>query len=275
MRSHTQGVRSNFFFCDYNGGSFWLIPMEQRNFHLQRMEQFLRGHFAQRGQPSGEEARPSLTISRQCGTRCDRIRRDLVEYLESIDESTVHGWACFDQSLIGKLIEEQMLRNQCVKFRPEKSRMQVSAQLAKTLQLPAERWTLFNHCANTTRSLCEIGNAIILGRAGNFVTADLANTFHVRLVGTESIRRDYTRERYNLSEEEAGSILEQVDHSRTQFVKRFADAEIGDSSHYHLVINTDHISDEILVRIIADSLIEWSQREWSDRRKIAPMPLHS
>jgi hypothetical protein len=83
--------------------------MQQRNFYLQRMNRFLRRSPSNGSDRSSELPRPSLTISRQCGTRCNEIRRKLVEYLDSITPSVTHGWACFGQCVIGKLIEDRRL----------------------------------------------------------------------------------------------------------------------------------------------------------------------
>jgi hypothetical protein len=81
--------------------------MQQRNFYLQRMNQFLRRSPSNGSNRSSELPRPSLTISRQCGTRCNEIRRKLVDYLDSIASSVTHGWACSGQSVIVEFAQER------------------------------------------------------------------------------------------------------------------------------------------------------------------------
>lgn len=246
--------------------------MQQRNFHLRRMEQFLR-HAPAAGNLTGDGIpRPSLTISRQCGTRCSEISRGLVEYLSEIDESATHGWAYFGQALIGKLIEEQKLLCSKPHFRIDCLKFPVSERLVDCLEKPNPPETLFDRCTEMIRKLCHSGNAVIAGRAGNFVTADLPNTFHVRLIGSPESRIAYTRKRYRYSDGEARHVVKQVDESRSRFVKRHADADIADSSSYHMVINTDQISNEKLIRIIGDSLIEWAGEPNLSSSSITPFP---
>lgn len=245
--------------------------MQQRDFHLQRMNQFLRRSSGERNGRNNAPIRPSLTVSRQCGSRCNEIQKSLVEYLDEVDPTTTSGWACFGQSLIGKLIEDRRLRESAPPFSASDLRFPLAPALQETLRSSPSHETLFDHCADAIRLLCDMGNAIIIGRAGNFVTADLGNTFHVRLVGSETTRTAYTRQRYQLDEEKAKTIVEQVDLSRKKFVRRHAHADVGDTSAYHLVINTDNISDKTLVRIIGDSLIEWAEKE-ADTPEVALFP---
>ena len=78
---------------------------------LDRMEQFLRSRLAEENsvEAKGKAFVPSMTISRQCGAGLDQIAPRLVDYLSEVDDSSGSGWALFDQSLIGKIIEEHHL----------------------------------------------------------------------------------------------------------------------------------------------------------------------
>ena len=201
--------------------------------------------------------RASLTISRQCGAGLSRFGRRLLEYLDNVDSLSMSGWALIDQSLIGRLIEEGRFPRESHQFTPDRSKFPVSQALEETLNHPTDHWTLFNHAANTIRTLCSHGNAVIVGRAGNFITADLPNTFHVRLIAGKARRISATADRYQISESEATELVEESDKARARFVKKYTGADIDDAFNYHLTINTDNLSDELVVRIIVDSLHEW------------------
>jgi cytidylate kinase len=242
--------------------------MSSRNFHLCRMEAFLRCRLAEEAGGRKPEFRPSLTISRQCGAGMDRIKESLVEYLGAIDESAIHGWACFDQSLVGKIIEDHRLPKSVEPYLAERGKFPIVDTLEEILRLHPSEWTLFNHSASTIRTLCRLGNSIVVGRAGNFVTSDLPNTFHVRLVGSESKRAARAAERFQISRGESLKLVEKTDHARASFVRRHAGADIGDPGSYHVVINTDNLSGDMVVRIIGDTVVEWAnerQREQRDR----------
>lgn len=232
--------------------------MIHRDFHRQRMTLFLRRQLAGNGRTEDEPCAPSLTISRQCGSGSSRIGRALVEYLDEIDESAVHGWAYFDQSLVGKIIEERLLPEKVQPYSPGNEKFLIDPRLRETLGRPAAEWTLFNHSASTIRHLSSLGNAVLVGRASNFVTVDRKNVFHVRLVGSESKRIAYTRNHFHLSNEEAEMLVRKTDQARARFVRRFTGMEVDDPAAYHLILNTDNLPDDVIVRIIGDSLIEWA-----------------
>lgn len=236
--------------------------MIHRDFHRQRMTTYLRGQLAESGSRDvPQNAAPSLTISRQCGSGTNRIGRKLVEYLDQIDESAVHGWAFFDQSLIGKIIEENLIPEIPDPYVPENAKFPISPMLEEALNRPRSEWCLFNHLASTMRRLSRLGNAVIVGRASNFVTTDHEHTFHVRLVGSETKRIAYTRSCFELTSKEAEKLVRKTDQSRARFVRRYTGMEVDDASAYHLILNTDNLRDEVIVRIIGDSLIEWASEK--------------
>lgn len=232
--------------------------MNQRDFHLNRMQPFLRCRLAEETYRHGNTFRPSLTISRQCGAGTDRIGQKLVEYLDEVDETAVYGWALFDQSLIARIIEDHKLPDSVKPYLTENAKFPVVEALESVLNKRPSEWTLFNYTARTIRNLCHMGNAIIIGRAGNFVTSDLENTFHVRLVASEKARIAHVQARHLLSPHEASKLVTETDRARSKFVKRYVQSSPEDPTTYHLIINTDDMSDEGVIRILADSLLEWA-----------------
>lgn len=235
--------------------------MDTRNFLLERMEHFLRGRLEEEALQNNNRFHPSLTISRQCGTGMDRLGPGLVEYLDSVDETAERGWALFDRSLIDKVIGDNRLPESLEPYFVENTKFPIVDALEQMLNLHPSEWSLFHYSANTIRKLCRVGNVIVVGRGGNFVTADLQNTFHVRLVGTEEKRVVYTRDRFKISVEEARKRVNEADKGRTQLVKRYTGMDIGDPLCYHLTVNVDNLSEAVLVRIIADNLLEWASEK--------------
>ncbi|MEM6280320.1 MAG: cytidylate kinase-like family protein [Verrucomicrobiota bacterium] len=242
------------------------------------MEKFLRSRLAEEFQGSDVPVRPSLTLSRQCGTGTSKIERSLVEYLDEVDESAVHGWAGFDQSLIGKIIEDHKLPKEMEPYLMDEAKFPILETLEEALRLQPSKWNLFHYSASTIRTLCRMGNALVVGRAGNFVTSDLANTFHVRLIGSELRRIARVRERFQMSQDEAEHLVQKTDRSRSHFVKRYTGSDIDDTGSYHLVLNTDNLSPDVIVRIVGDSVIEWAngsngKEDLTDRLRLLPRPV--
>lgn len=244
-----------------------------RDYLLGRMDRFLRLRSSCLSAGCSCELRfPSLTVSRQCGAGLSRLERPLLEYLDGLDDTEPPGWALFDQALLGRLVEERRIGHPAPPLMADRAKFALSPMLCEQLAKPPREWTLFNHSANAIRHLCRAGNALIVGRAGNHVTADLPNTFHVRLVAEKDKRVAYVAKHYRIDVKEADEIVDETDKARARFVKRHAGGEIDDPTAYHLVLNTNHFDDEIAVRVIADSLHEWSQlrHAGADRTALPP-----
>jgi cytidylate kinase len=227
---------------------------------LDRMEQFLRSRLAEETSigARGKGFVPSMTISRQCGAGLDQIAPRLVDYLSEVDDSSSSGWALFDQSLIGKIIEEHDLPTTVQPYLDENAKFPVAGIVEEVLALHPGQWSLFNYSADTIRKLCHLGNAVVVGRAGNFVASDFENTFHARVVGSLDRRVEYTSKRYDVPLNRAREIVKKTDKGRKNFVKRYAAADIGDPQFYHIVVNTDDLSIDSAAGILAESMLAWA-----------------
>lgn len=240
--------------------------MSDRDYLLERMERYLRKRATadsavlSENQPPG----PSLTISRQCGAGLSRIERPLLEYLDSLESGPSPSWALFDQSLLGRLVDDQRLPRIAGPFLADRAKFPVTESLRERLSLPRTEWTLFNHSANAIRQVCQAGQALVVGRAGNFITADLGNTFHVRLIADKKSRIGFVLKRHRIDAKDAAEVVEETDKARARFVHRHAGGDIDDAVGYHLVLNTDHFADDVAVRVIADSMHEWAEARSSD-----------
>lgn len=225
------------------------------------MEYYLRSRLSDHAYEMKRPFRPALTISRECGAGINEIGPRLVEYLSDVDDSTLLGWALFDHEMIGKIIADHNLPKSVAPFLAEKTKFPIVEALKSLLEQTPSRWTLFNYSADTIRNLCQMGNAIIVGRAGNFITSDLDNTFHVRLVGSLEKRIQHTAARHSIPLDRAAEIVRETDHSRDKFVRRYAHSNLASPKWYHLVLNTDDILPENTARIIGDSLLEWANQK--------------
>jgi cytidylate kinase len=235
----------------------------EREFLIERMERFLRRRStAEANLPEpvapADRSRPSLTISRQCGAGLSRLESPLLAYLDELDDDGQGTWTLFDQSILGKIIEGHRMPGSSVPFVSENAKFPVCGQLRDRLAAPREEWSLFNHFANAIRQVCSAGRALVIGRAANQITSDLDNTFHVRLIAGKGTRIGFIARRDQTDHRSATDWVEATDDARAGFVKRNTGADIDDAVAYHLVLNTDHFADEVAVRIIADSMHEWS-----------------
>jgi cytidylate kinase len=81
------------------------------------------------------------------------------------------------------------------------------------------------------------GRVIIVGRGGNLVLPP-DDGIRVRVVAPRALRLAALAEREGLDRKAAGVRLDEVDHSRAEFVRRQFHADLRDATFYDLVIDS-------------------------------------
>jgi cytidylate kinase len=120
--------------------------------------------------------------------------------------------------------------------------------------------------------LAQLGNAIIVGRGANIITARLPGMLHVRLVGSVEHRVAHMREFDHLDRKEALRRMTREDGGRRRYLKRYFGKDIDDPLLYHFVINTDWVSLQDAVKTVASfALINHIALPAA---RIAPAPSH-
>jgi cytidylate kinase len=200
--------------------------------------------------------RRAVTISRQAGCGAVNIAEKLAAYLQQ--HSPPHQgapWTVFDRELMDKVLADHNLPKHLAQFLPEDRASQVEDTLADIFGVHPPTHTVVQQTAETLLQLAELGHVILIGRAGNIVTAKLPNVLHVRLVApledrVERICRDDQKtpsaaRRFCLDEEQA----------RMRYVKTYFHADINDALLYHLIINTSLVGCDNAARLIGDAVL--------------------
>jgi cytidylate kinase len=210
------------------------------------------------GRPGGKPAvteGPVITISRAAGARGTHIAMDLVKRLAG--DKTLprrRPWTLFDQNLIQHVITEHHLPEKTAEFFPEDKTDEIRAVIAEMLGLHPGTHTTLMKMAETIRRLAKAGNVVIVGRGGNFLTADIALSLHVRLVGSESCRvRNFAR-RSGLDHAAAAAEVARIDRARKHYIKSRFKKDIDDPPGYDLVLNTDDFDNEQAVSVILTAI---------------------
>ncbi|MBN2626396.1 MAG: cytidylate kinase family protein [Spirochaetales bacterium] len=109
------------------------------------------------------------------------------------------------------------------------------------------------------------GDALILGRGGQFLLRDVPGVLHVRLICSEERGRDRIALLMEDKEAPVDKIYKRMVSDRDGFHKYFFHGDGYDSTYYDLVINTDRISQERVVELVSyaadHSLSQDSQNE--------------
>ena len=91
------------------------------------------------------------------------------------------------------------------------------------------------------RKIADEGNAVVIGRGGQYILKDFENVFHILLVADKEERIRFMEEKYELMPRQARQKVEMEDKRRVNLYRKFGKEDYEDPSHYHLIINTSKI----------------------------------
>lgn len=206
------------------------------------------------------EKRPSITISRMCGSGGRTVASKLAEYLEPHAPYGCH-WTIFDRNLIKKVLEDHRQSVRLAEFLPESSKSLLADLMEKLRGKNPSTSKIVGQTVETIWQLAAGGHVILVGRAANVITAKLPNVFHVRLVGSLENRIERIEEVYDFDRRGALEYIRSQDEAKRLYLKEYFGQDIEDPQLYHLIVNTDRISYSDATKLIGDAVIQWFKLE--------------
>ena len=85
--------------------------------------------------------------------------------------------------------------------------------------------------------IAEEGNAVILGRGGQYILRNFENAFHILLIAHKEDRKKFMEENYNLSKSQALQSVNREDKRRVNLFRKFGKEDYDHPDLYHLVLN--------------------------------------
>ena len=199
---------------------------------------------------------PCITISREAGAGADSVSEELINYFKPLSNTCLHPWTVFDKNLIEKIIEDNHLPEKLSRYFVEDKLSDIKSTVNELLGIHPSSWVLINKTTNTILQLAQIGNVIIVGRGGNFITMNLKNTFHVRLIAPWENRIKHIREIQGVTRKEAVDFILKEDTARNNYIKKYFNKDVTELNSYHLIINTGFMSYKKAARVIGETVIE-------------------
>ena len=92
------------------------------------------------------------------------------------------------------------------------------------------------------KKIADSGNAVIIGRGGQYILADQPDVYHILLVADKADRIKFIEEKYGLRPKRAVQSVNFDDKRRVNLYRKFGREDYDHPIHYHLVINTSEIS---------------------------------
>jgi cytidylate kinase len=100
--------------------------------------------------------------------------------------------------------------------------------------------------------IADEGNAVILGRGGQYILRDRADVFHVLLIAEKTDRIRFMEEHYNLNPTQAKQSVNREDKRRINLYKNFGKKDYDSPDHYHLVLNMSRLKLEEASKLICE-----------------------
>ena len=228
------------------------------NIGVEHCASFVSSQF-QGGGAAGTDAetgvRRAVTISRQAGCGALAVAEKLAHYLQEHSPRNSRPWTVFDRNLMEKVLEDHDLPPRLAQFLPEDRVSYLEDIMADLLQTYPPSQTVVRHTIETILKLASLGNAILIGRAGNVITSRLPNMLHVRLVAPLEERIEYSRKTYGMTKIEARKFCLTKDSGRERYLKKYFHADINDPLLYHMVINTGLVGCDDSAKLIGGAVL--------------------
>ena len=185
---------------------------------------------------------PFVTISRQAGAGGRSLAVALVEKLNQIDPGEL-PWTVWDNELVERVAGEHKLPASCVERLEEPQPSWLEEALGGLalgdggVHAPAEA-TVFRRVSMTIRALAQLGRVVIVGRGSAFVTADMTDGVHVRLVAPTEFRVRATADAQKTSAKEAAAWVADRDRAREAFYRRHWPKRAVTAEQFTMTLNT-------------------------------------
>lgn len=105
---------------------------------------------------------------------------------------------------------------------------------------------------NIIKQIADEGNAVILGRGGQYILRDREAAYHVLLIAHMNDRIKFMQEHYDLSVPQATQAVTREDKRRSNLYRKFGKEDYDHPDLYHLVLNMSKLKLEKARDLICD-----------------------
>lgn len=192
---------------------------------------------------------PFVTISREAGAGGSSLTSGLVDYLSKNDKISDCPWALFDKDLAERVTEDIRLKG-IENILPEENFSDIQTMFEELFGMHPTKREMAHNINRAILKLAGMGDIVIVGRGGFYITRHLKHGLHVRLIGSLAGRTKHMVNTYGLSIKQAEDYVKKEDAKRHDYIKKLFGVDINDPHNYDLLINTDHISIREAIELI-------------------------
>ena len=186
---------------------------------------------------------PVVTISREPGCRGESISERVATEL---------GLHLYTWEIVEQIAKDEHVSVQVASTLDEKARTELEDWLTGfqgTHNLSEDAY--LKDLKRITYAIAAHGSAAILGRGASFLLPP-EKRIALLLVSPLEVRIRNVMEDRGLSEKHARGHIVKMEAEHHQFAKKYFQADILDSAHYHLVINTAFVKPDTIVGIVKE-----------------------
>lgn len=132
--------------------------------------------------------------------------------------------------------------------------LQYSGAYLPAWQIPLDDTRYLSGLESVVTELAKNQSCVICGRGSQFILKNHPGALHVMIVASMNTRLARVMQAARIDKAAAEKEIAHSDGSRHEFIKRYFRAEMEDSLHYDIVINTDHVSMENAASLIISAL---------------------
>lgn len=198
--------------------------------------------------------KPFITISREYGVGAFEVSGKIVDALNSSKKSDLE-WAAYDKNLLDKIAQDLGLSKSLADTLTSNARSQLTELFQTSFSKFPTQVAIYRKLAETVRTMAYNGNVIIVGRAGNIITKDMSNGFHVRLIAPAKWKINRLTQLYGKPQKDAEQAIITKDKERDSYIKEYLKFDNNDPLNYHMTLNMGYISSEEAAEIIKEALI--------------------
>lgn len=174
--------------------------------------------------------RPVITISRSVGADGEEIAANLAR---------VTQFELYDKELLDAVAADIGVQSMMIESLDEQSRSELQSWFDGMIRgRIIDRSDYLRSLTRILGALARHGKSIIIGRGANIILGH-NNGFHVRVTGSTQARAGRISTDRRISIKEARDMVEMIDHTRAEFIRKSFGRNIDDASNYDLMINTD------------------------------------
>lgn len=205
--------------------------------------------------PKEVEKKTFITISREFGTDSWAFSQALQKKMNEIRKFDP-PWLSYSKRILDKVGEDHALEKMFIESLEKPVTSSIEEFFQNYFAGKPPRIAIFKKIGKTLRSLASNGHVILVGSGARFVTKDMNQGFHVRLVAPFNWRVKLVSERDNMSLIESEDLVKRVGEDRDAFVKEFFFSNVSDPYHYHLTINRAFYTVDEAVDLIIHSMTQ-------------------